>query len=72
LPLLRIELVNAKPGAAYAVINDLLNGEPAIALGESYAEHNVLIVNPHGLTETEAEIVGQRLRDALSRTGKRS
>jgi L-seryl-tRNA(Ser) seleniumtransferase len=72
LPLLRIELVNAEPGAAYAVINDLLNGEPAIALGESYAEHNVLIVNPHGLTETEAEIVGQRLREALSRTGKRS
>ena len=67
LPLLRICLTDGGPGAAYAVINDLLAGEPAIALGESYAEHNVLIVNPHQLTETEAETVGRRLRDALSR-----
>ena len=65
LPLLRIRLSDAEPGAAYAVINELLEGEPAIALGESYAEHNVLIVNPHGLTESEASVVGQRLRAAL-------
>lgn len=67
LPLLRIDLVGAAPGAAYAVINALLAGDPAIALGESHAERNVLIVNPHGLTESEAAIVGQRLRAALSR-----
>jgi hypothetical protein len=53
------------------VINELLSGEPAIALGESYAEHNVLIVNPHGLTETEAETVGLRLREVLGRIGRR-
>lgn len=65
LPLLRINLLDAAPGAAYAVINKLLQGEPGIALGESYAEHNILIVNPHGLTETEAAVVGQRLRETL-------
>jgi L-seryl-tRNA(Ser) seleniumtransferase len=69
LPLLRIALTDAGPGAAYAVINELLAGDPAIALGESYGEQNVLIVNPHGLTETEAGIVGQRLREELQRTG---
>jgi seryl-tRNA(Sec) selenium transferase len=65
LPLLRIELTDAEPGAAYAIINQLLAGDPAIALGESYAEQNVLIVNPHNLTETEAAIIGQRIWDQL-------
>ena len=65
LPLLRITLTGAEPDAAYAVINHLLSGDPAIALGESYAEHNILIVNPHGLTESEAAIVGQQLREQL-------
>jgi D-glucosaminate-6-phosphate ammonia-lyase len=65
LPLLRIALTDAEPGAAYVIINRLLAGDPPIALGESYAEQNVLIVNPHNLTETEAGIVGQRLRDQL-------
>jgi D-glucosaminate-6-phosphate ammonia-lyase len=69
LPLLRIQMVDAMPGAAYAVINELLAGEPAIALGESYAEHNMLIVNPHGLSESEAVTVGSRLNDVLSRKG---
>ena len=40
---------------AYAVINDLLAGDPAIALGESYAEQNVLIVNPHGSPKPRPE-----------------
>ena len=71
MPLLRIELTDAEPGAAYVVINELLAGEPAIALAESYAEHNVVIVNPHQLIESEAELVGQRLRDVLSRIEKR-
>lgn len=69
LPLLRIELTGADPGAGYGVINQLLAGEPPVALGESYAEHNVLIVNPHGLTEREAAVVGARLRDVLNREG---
>ena len=47
------------------MINELLSGNPAIALGESYAEQNILIINPHGLTESEAAIVGQRLREQL-------
>lgn len=65
LPLLRIQMIGADAGAAYAVINELLAGDPAIALSESYAEQNVLVVNPHGLTESEAAIVGQRLREVL-------
>ena len=65
LPLLQITLTNTEPGRAYAVINELLSGDPAIALGESYADQNILIVNPHGLTETEADIVGKQLRDVL-------
>jgi L-seryl-tRNA(Ser) seleniumtransferase len=68
LPLLQITLTNTEPGRAYAVINELLSGDPAIALGESYADQNILIVNPHGLTETEAAIVGKQLRDVLGRT----
>lgn len=63
--MLRIALTDAEPGAAYVIINRLLAGDPPIALGESYAEQNFLIVNPHNLTETEAGIVGQRLRDQL-------
>jgi L-seryl-tRNA(Ser) seleniumtransferase len=65
LPLLRITLTDAEPGKAYAVINDLLNGDAPIAIGESYAEQNILIINPHGLTESEATIVGSKLREQL-------
>jgi len=65
LPLLRIELTDAEPGKAYAVINNLLTGEPPIAVGESNAEHNILIINPHCLTESETAIVGKRLRNRL-------
>ena len=66
LPRLWIELdAGASPGAAYDVITTLRESQPAIALAESRAEANTLIVDPHSLTEAEAEIVGDRLRDAL-------
>jgi len=58
-------LTDAEPGKAYAVINNLLTGEPPIAVGESNAEHNILIINPHCLTESETAIVGKRLRNRL-------
>jgi L-seryl-tRNA(Ser) seleniumtransferase len=66
LPRLWIELGDdAGPGAAYDVITSLRETTPAIALAESRAEANTLIVDPHSLTEDEAEIVGNRLRDTL-------
>ena len=45
---------------AYDAINALLEGEPAVAVSESRAEFDTLIVNPMVLTEDEAEIVGER------------
>jgi D-glucosaminate-6-phosphate ammonia-lyase len=67
VPVLRIDLIDAQPGAAYSVVNALLAGDPAIAIGESYAGENALVVNPICLTEAEAEIVAARLRAVLSR-----
>ncbi|MEA2593981.1 MAG: D-glucosaminate-6-phosphate ammonia-lyase [Thermomicrobiales bacterium] len=67
VPQLRIELDEASLGfTAYDVVNQLLNGEPAIAVAESYAEFGRLGVNAQGLTEAEAEAVGRRLREVLS------
>ncbi|MEA2524631.1 MAG: D-glucosaminate-6-phosphate ammonia-lyase [Thermomicrobiales bacterium] len=67
VPQLRIELDEATLGfTAYDVVNQLLNGEPAIAVAESYAEFGRLGVNAQGLTEAEAEAVGRRLREVLS------
>jgi L-seryl-tRNA(Ser) seleniumtransferase len=67
VPQLRIELDEATLGfTAYDVVNQLLNGEPAIAVAESYAEFGRLGVNAQGLTEAEAEAVGRRLREVLT------
>jgi len=68
VPQLRIEIDESVLGfTAYDVVNRLLAGEPAIAVGESHAEFGRLSVNAQGLTEEEAEVVGRRLREVLSR-----
>jgi D-glucosaminate-6-phosphate ammonia-lyase len=68
VPNLRIDLDEATLGfTAYDAVNRLLTGEPAIAVAESYAEFGRLGVNAQGLTEDEAESVGRRLRDVMSR-----
>ena len=69
LPLLWLDIDERALGVtAYEVANRLLTGDPAIAVGESYAERGRLVVNPHGLDGTEAEIVGRRLREGLALT----
>lgn len=62
VPVLTLDLDEAKLGVtAYDVVNRLLAGEPAVAVGESRAEFGTITVAPQGLTEDEAEVVGQRL-----------
>lgn len=69
VPLLSIAVDPATVGlSGYEVVAALLSGEPSIAVAESYAEHDVVIVNPQGLTEEEATVVGRRLRDVLGGT----
>jgi D-glucosaminate-6-phosphate ammonia-lyase len=68
VPSIRIGLDGDSAGdRAYDLVNRLLAGDPAIALDQSHAEHGRLSVNPMGLTEDEAQIVAQRLRDELTR-----
>ena len=66
MPSLRIDLEGDCAAArAYALVNRLLDGEPAIAVDQSYAEHGRLSVNPQGLTAEEATVVARRLREEL-------
>lgn len=66
VPSLRIELDGEyKGGQAYDLVNRLLNGEPAIAIDQSHAEHRLLSINPQGLTAEEAATVAQRTREVL-------
>jgi L-seryl-tRNA(Ser) seleniumtransferase len=66
LPLLRLDLDEDRLGfSAYDALNQLLGGDPAIAVAESRAEFGTLMVNPHGLREDEAATVGRRLREVL-------
>jgi L-seryl-tRNA(Ser) seleniumtransferase len=65
VPSLRVVLDGDDGRRAYAVVNRLLNGEPAIAVDQSHAEHGRLAVNPQGITSKEAVIVGRRLRQEL-------
>jgi hypothetical protein len=44
-----------------------LDGEPSIAVDQSYAEHGRLSINPQGLTAEEAAVVARRLREELTR-----
>ncbi|MGH2560432.1 MAG: aminotransferase class V-fold PLP-dependent enzyme [Thermomicrobiales bacterium] len=67
LPMLALELDESALGlTAYDALNQLLDGEPPIAIAETRAEFGTITVNPQGLTEAEAEIVGCRLRDVLT------
>jgi L-seryl-tRNA(Ser) seleniumtransferase len=68
VPSLRVELEGECAGErAYAVVNRLLEGEPAIAIDQSRAEHGQLRVVPQGITPEEAEAVGWRMREELGR-----
>ena len=68
IPLLKITLDEAALGkSAYDVLNELLDGEPGIALSETHAEFGVVTVNPHGIEDGEVETVIQRLNDVLTR-----
>jgi D-glucosaminate-6-phosphate ammonia-lyase len=50
---------------AYGVVNRLLDGDPSIAIDQSYAEFGQLAVIPQGVTPEEAERVAVRLRQEL-------
>jgi L-seryl-tRNA(Ser) seleniumtransferase len=66
IPILNLTLDEKALGKrAYDVLNELLDGEPSIALAESYAEFGVIGVNPHGLDDEEVEIVSRRLTEVL-------
>jgi L-seryl-tRNA(Ser) seleniumtransferase len=66
VPSLRISLDGeCAGGRAYDLVNRLLNGEPAIAVDQSHAEHGMLAINPQGLTADEAATVARRLREEL-------
>ena len=54
---------DSAPARAYDLVNRLLDGEPAIAVDQSYAEHGRLSINPQGLTAEEATAVARRLRE---------
>ena len=51
--------------SGYQLANMLLEGDPPIAVGESYADLNIIVINPQGLTEDEASILGVRLQTLL-------
>jgi L-seryl-tRNA(Ser) seleniumtransferase len=67
-PLLEIRLDEAALGrSAFDISLALQRGEPPVHLGERRAPEGVLIVNPVGLRESEAEIVSARIRAACTR-----
>jgi D-glucosaminate-6-phosphate ammonia-lyase len=66
VPVLAIDLDEAALGfSAYDAVNRLRAGQPAVAVAESRAEFGTILVNPQGLTEDEAGIVGRRLAAVL-------
>jgi D-glucosaminate-6-phosphate ammonia-lyase len=67
IPLLTIDLNETQLGlTAYDAVNQLLTGDPPIAVAESRAELGSLAVIPMGLTPDEAEQVGRRMREVLT------
>lgn len=50
---------------AYAVVNQLLDGEPSVAIAQSHAEFGQLAVIPQSVTPDEAVCIATRLRHAL-------
>lgn len=66
VPSLRVTICGDDAGErAYAVVNRLLDGEPSIAIAQSYAEFGQLSVIPQGVTPAEAEHIAARLRQEL-------
>lgn len=66
VPSLRVTICGDDAGErAYAVVNRLLEGEPSIAVAQSYAEFGQLAVIPQGITPDEAEGIATRLRQEL-------
>ena len=66
IPTLSIRLdQNLLKCSGYHIVNLLLAGDPPIAIGESFADLDVLIINPQGLTTDEASVVGVQLRKLL-------
>jgi hypothetical protein len=57
---------------AYDAANALLDGDPAIAIGQSRAEFGTLNLIPQSLADDEIEIVGARLRQVLTASLKRN
>ncbi len=67
IPTLILEIDETGLGkTAYDVSNALLDGTPSIAISENRAEFGTLILNPHSLADSEIEIVGKRLVEALA------
>ena len=70
IPLLAVTMDEEALGlSAYDAINALAEGDPSIAVAESRAEHGVVTINPHSITDDEAAIIGRRLRQVLGREG---
>lgn len=68
VPMLRIDLQgDDRAERAYEIVNRLRDGDPAIAIDQSHAEHGRLQVNPMGITEEEACAIARRLREELLR-----
>jgi len=69
-PLLEIRLDETALGrSAYEVSLALQDGNPPVHLGERRAPDGILIVNPAGLQEGEAELVANRLLAVLQEKG---
>ena len=67
VPLLSIDLDPEIVGfTAYEALNRLMDGEPAVALAESRAEFDTLMVNPVALGDDDVEIVRDRVRQVLA------
>lgn len=67
IPMLDITIDEEALGrSAYQVLNELIEGDPAIAIAESRAEFGVITVNPHSLCDDEIPIVARRLREVLA------
>jgi L-seryl-tRNA(Ser) seleniumtransferase len=53
---------------AWEIINELQNGDPIIAVYESFAASGLLVVLPETLSDDEPEIIVQRMRSILLRS----
>lgn len=66
VPILHVTICGDDAGdRAYAAVNRLLDGEPSVAVAQSYAEFGQLAVIPQGVTPGEAESIATRLRQEL-------